>query len=99
MANIDSNKAKKKKKAKGGAGMVVSTGANTRGLRVGDTKGGARQRRWMIQYYQKDSQLLIVEIIQERRKTALGHHVTLGRRNVAWRSTWNLGANGGKGLT
>ena len=23
--------------------MVVSTGANTRGLRVGDTKGGARQ--------------------------------------------------------
>ena len=83
MANIDSNKAKKKKKErKGGAGMVVSTGANTRGLRVGDTKGGHDKRRWMIQY-QKDSQLLIVEIIQERRETALGHHVTLGA--VMWR--------------
>ena len=27
---------------------------------------------------QSNGELLIVEIIQERRKTALGHHVTLG---------------------
>ena len=45
MANIGLQQSKKKK-SEGGAGMVVSTGANTRGLRVGDTKG-ARQTEMM----------------------------------------------------
>lgn len=40
MANIGLQQSKKKKR-KGGAGMVVSTGANTRGLRVGRYEGRA----------------------------------------------------------
>ena len=57
--------------------MVVSTVANTRGLRVGDTKGDTMDDTSTTRKTVEGG-LLIVEIVQERSETALGHHVTLG---------------------
>jgi hypothetical protein len=42
-----------------------------------------------------EGELLIVEIVQERRETALGHHITLGCVCVSKHG--DLGTNGGRG--